>query len=209
MMAAPKVTPTTRDDVPEMPPFTGKINGESQLAANNLVGKTRVILEEMVREVCAKGGSPGFKIISGSMTPMIDVDDVVRVSRVQAAHVHIGDIVAFQNGKTVVVHRIIWKTRPGKPLYFRQMGDDCRASARFPASNLIGKVKIIQKKGFEINLDSPFRVIQCKFTGYRMLIYDVFHRKLRRSIRRRFFKLFRSNRPSRRANVPPAFKKEI
>lgn len=181
-----------RDDVPEMPPFTGKLDGASQLPANRLVVKAQVILKEMWREVCEKGGSPSFRIISDSMSPMIEVDDVVKVSRVEPSRVRIGDIVAFQSGQNVVVHRVIGKSWSGRQLSFRQMGDACRSSARFPTENLIGKVTTIQKKGHDIHLDSPRQVIVNKVIGWRLLFYDTFSRRLRRRIRRGLRKAFRS-----------------
>jgi len=191
LIGSAKVKLIDSDDVPEMPPFTGKLNGASQLPANRLAGKSQVVLKEMWREVCEKGGSLSFKIVSGSMSPVIEVDNVVRVSRVEPSRVRIGDIVAFQSGQNVVVHRVIGKRWPGGHLYFRQMGDVCRASGRFPAENLIGKVTAIQKKGHEIHLDSPRQVIRNKVIGCRLLFYDTLNRRLRRRTRSELRKAFR------------------
>jgi signal peptidase I len=179
------------DDVPEMPPFTDKSDGASQLPANRLIDKTQVVLKEMWREVCEKRGSLNFRIVSGSMSPLIKADDVVKVSRVEPSRVRIGDIIAFQSGQNVVVHRVIWKSRSSQQLRFRQMGDACRSSARFPARNLIGKVTVIQKQGYEKRLDSPGQVIGNKIIGWRLLFKDTYKRKLRQRIISGLRKAFR------------------
>jgi len=78
------------------------------LAANKLDCKAQCILGEMWQEACERGGSLSFKVVSGSMSPMIEVGDVVTVGRADHSRVRIGDVVAFQDGQNVVVHRVSW-----------------------------------------------------------------------------------------------------
>lgn len=163
---------------------------KESLATKRLGCTTQDILGEMWQEVCERGGSLSFRIVSGSMSPMIEVDDVVRVSRVEPSRVRIGDIVAFQNGRNVVVHRVIGKSRSAGRLRFRQMGDAGRSSARFPAQNLIGKVTVVHKKGYEIHLDSPIHMIGNKVIGWRLRLVDFIGRRLLRRIRRYLRKAF-------------------
>lgn len=178
-----KVKPNNNDDVPEMLPLTDKSISSDQLTVDGPAGKARTLLRGMWQEVWEKGNNPNFLIISGSMSPMIEVNDVVIVSRVEASRIGTGDVVAFYSGQIVTVHRIIGKRRPGGRLHFREMGDACRHSGRFPAENLIGKVITIQKKGREIHLDSYSQTLKNRMAGFRLLLFDLYNRKLRRRLR--------------------------
>ena len=75
-------------------------------------------------------------VISGSMSPEIEIDDLV-VTKKQAEY-HVGDIVTVDNGKSFVTHRIIEETPEG----FITKGDANLTVDGYISSedNFIGKV---------------------------------------------------------------------
>ncbi|MBQ9915084.1 MAG: signal peptidase I [Clostridia bacterium] len=75
-------------------------------------------------------------VISGSMSPEIEIDDLV-VTKKQAEY-HVGDIVTVDNGKSFVTHRIIEETPEG----FITKGDANNSPDAFVATNenISGKV---------------------------------------------------------------------
>lgn len=129
------------------------------MALDNLETKIRDILPEMWQEVCEKGSSVRFRISSGSMSPMINVGDIVKVRKIEPSAVCAGDVVAFQTGQRVIVHRVIARKWSVNGLIFRHGGDSSVSSGVFKADMLIGKVVSINKAGRDIPLDTVRHVI--------------------------------------------------
>ena len=134
--------------------------------------KTQSALMEMWRETCRGGGSVSFKILSASMRPTIEVGDTVRVGRVEPSGVRVGDILAFQDGQNVVVHRIIDKNWSDRELRFRHRGDAGGLSGIIGAQHLIGKVLAVKRKEREISLDTPWFTISNRVLGWRLHFID-------------------------------------
>ena len=145
----------------------------------------------MWQEACDKGTTLHFKVISGSMSPLIEIDDVVKVNKVEPSEVRIGDIIAFQVGQNVMVHRIIGVNYSNKQLVFRHMGDAGAASGKITESKLIGRVLAIEKEGHEISLDTRWYIISKKIMGWRLQLlrylgrirYPYINRIIRLSLR--------------------------
>lgn len=115
--------------------------------AYRINGKTESLLGDMWQEACEKGKSLSFKVVSGSMRPTIKVGDVVKVTRAQPAEVRIGDVVAFNDGPHVIVHRIIGKRLSNHQIIFRHIGDAGLSSGYVDGQNLIGRVSQIERGG--------------------------------------------------------------
>ena len=150
-------------------------------------GKAENILEEMWQEARQKGKRLSFRIMSGSMSPTIEAGNVVRVKRVPPSRMRTGDIAAFYVDSRVVVHRLIGKTRRGRRLKFCHRGDAASSSGKISADSLIGKVAVIEKEGYEINLESPGQVVADRLLGWRLGFVDA----IGRSRRRRFGRYLR------------------
>ena len=145
--------------------------------------KTQSILGEMWQEAYERGRSLSFKIISGSMSSVIEVGNVVRVSRVEPSRVRIGDIVAFKkDDQNVVVHRIIGKSLSDARLTFREIGDAGGPSGKIAAQDIIGRVTVIEKDGHEIRLDSRRHIISNCTLGWRLRLADALGRMQHRHI---------------------------
>ena len=134
--------------------------------------KARNLLPEMWQEVCERAGSLSFRVVSGSMEPLVGVGDKVNVARAEPSRLHIGDIVAFRDGQNVLVHRVIGRSRSDGQFTFRHRGDAGTVSGIFTANNLIGKVCAIEKDKREINLEAPRYTISNKILGWRLRLKD-------------------------------------
>lgn len=147
------------------------------MAAKILECKLQNVLDEMWQEACDSGKNLSFKIISGSMSPMLEVGDVVRVKRAEPTRVRVGDVVAFKEGQSVVVHRVIGRISANGQLTFRHMGDAGLFSGTIVAQNLIGKVFVIEKEGRKISLDSRRHILSNRILGWRLLLVDILGRR--------------------------------
>lgn len=130
----------------------------------------------MWQEACRKGDRLSFKVVSGSMSPAIRAGEVVRIRKIPPGKIRTGDIVAFRQGKNIIVHRVIGKRRAGRQLSYRQMGDAGRTSGSFYAGDLIGRVTTIQKDEREINLESPTYITINRITAWRLRYRDMVNR---------------------------------
>lgn len=142
------------------------------MVVNRLDYKTQSALGEIWREACERGRNLSFKIVSGSMSPIIEVGDVVRVTRVEPSRIRIGDVVLFKDCQNVVVHRIIGKSLSNAQLAFRQMGDAGGPSGKIAAQDIIGRVIVIEKEGREIYLDSRRHIMGNRILGWRLRLLD-------------------------------------
>ncbi len=106
----------------------------------------------------------------------------MKVSRAQPSEIRIGDVVAFQDGQDVVVHRVISKSLSNQQIIFRHMGDAGLSSGRMPAQNLIGRVSAIEKEGRTILLDSRRYVITSRIMVWRLRLMESLARLLYRHI---------------------------
>ena len=92
-------------------------------------------------------------IVSGSMSPAIDIGDIVIVERIHPEKsmekVEIGDVIQFRDGGVKVTHRVIdiKEDERGLPLYITQ-GDDNPSPDSEPveAEQFVGKVKTVVPK---------------------------------------------------------------
>ena len=148
--------------------------------------KTRSILDEMWLEARGKGSSLSFKIASGSMRPINRTGNTVRVRRVQPSEIRTGDIVAFQEDRHVVVHRVIGKVLDGQQTLFRHMGDAGLLSGTMSARNIIGRVISVNRDGQEIILDKTRYILDGKIMVWRSRLVDRLNRVQSRYFRKNF-----------------------
>ena len=163
---------TIAEEVPRYPRQQKNPTEESIWTIDKLNDKVNIVLGEMLQEVCERGKSLSFKIASGSMSPIIEVGNVVKISQVKPSRVRTGDIVAFREGQNVVVHRIIGKKRLNRELIFSHRGDDGAISGKVPAKDLIGRVFLIKKGEREISLNTLWSAISNKILGWKLRLLN-------------------------------------
>ena len=136
----------------------------------------------MWQEACQNGSTVSFRIASGSMRPAIEIGDTVKVRRAESSEIRAGDIVAFKDGKNIIVHRIVRVRRTNGHLDFFQMGDAGGVSQNIRADRIIGKVVTINKNGREVRLDSLKQTIIKRLSVWRLLIVDSTNRRRHQNI---------------------------
>ncbi len=140
-------------------------------SATNMTRKEVIkLLPDMWQETCDRGGCLTFRLISGSMEPLIRVGDRVKVSRMEPSRLRIGDIIAFREGRGVTVHRIIRRSHIDGQLYFYAQGDAGSGWGKVTKEDLIGKVYAIERDQCEILLDTPRYMVVNKILGWRLFL---------------------------------------
>jgi len=128
-----------------------------------LIGITLLVYVLDIKIRASKGdySAPTFNayvVLTGSMLPEIQVNDVVITKKVEAEDLDVGDIITFAStdsrfAGTIITHRII-KKNPGVDgggITFQTKGDNNNVadSALVPAANIYGKVILkIPKLGY-------------------------------------------------------------
>jgi hypothetical protein len=111
---------------------------EISLSGGHLAGLMEAVLE--------KGARFRFMARGFSMSPFIRDRDIIIVYPAKIREVCVGDVTAAVNCLThsVVVHRIVGKTRTG----FILKGDNCRSpDGVFAAESVLGVVKTVERNG--------------------------------------------------------------
>ena len=93
-------------------------------------------------------GIKTYVIISGSMKPNIDIGDIVIVK--EEKNLHIGDVISYRKGQSVITHRIVNITEENEGKKYRTKGDNNNTedSEIILNENIEGKViKIVPKLG--------------------------------------------------------------
>ena len=165
---------------------------KEKLLADKLDCNDKEILAEMWREACQNGKNLSFRVISGSMRPVIEAGNVVKIIRVLPSSIHVGDVVAFQVGEKIVVHRVISKSKSNRQIVFRHMGDACRRAEQFLPEHLIGRVSVVEKDGCEIHLDLPCHTLGKKIRVWRSRFIDTVYYMKNRHTRVVLLKKIRS-----------------
>lgn len=136
------------------------------------------VVRRLQEDLFQEKGSEWMKVISGSMCPLIEVNDRVLVKKIPGDHVRSGDIVLFRSDEFFIVHRVIKILREADSIVILQKGDaNNHMSAVRPAS-IVGKITAIEKKGKIVELESLrgkcMNVLPAirNYFSYRDLIYS-------------------------------------
>ena len=87
-----------------------------------------------------------FNIVSESMEPTLEINDVVVVKTCEATQLQKGDIITFQQDGRIISHRILDITKDKKIIKFRTKGDN----NEIPDSDLIPEGQVYGKVLFSI-----------------------------------------------------------
>ena len=85
--------------------------------------------------------------MSGSMRPLIDIDDRVLARLVDPEEVKPRDIILFKNTDTPVTHRVVKVIRHNGKAMILQRGDAGGTPGTITAEAIVGKVVGIEKNG--------------------------------------------------------------
>jgi len=85
-------------------------------------------------------------ILTGSMSPLLEPGDSVKIKPAQCVCCHIGDIIVFRQGQKLTAHRLIFRFAFGKVCILYQKGDVNRLGNFIQLHQIAGKVTGVIKK---------------------------------------------------------------
>ncbi|NVM20309.1 MAG: hypothetical protein HWN68_00830 [Desulfobacterales bacterium] len=128
--------------------------------------KANVIIE-MQEELFRKQGEGWFRIVSGSMRPLIDAQDRVLAKHMEADEVEPGDIILFKNSHVLVTHRVIRILRRNGKTMILQRGDAGGSASTVAPESVMGKVVAVEKDGRLLRLDCGWARVVNAFLGFQ------------------------------------------
>jgi|GEM_PF-1466747 len=120
---------------------------------------SKPVINDLLVELFEKEGKGWFRVVSGSMTPLIEVNDRVLVRKENIKQIGVGDIILFKEQGVLVVHRVLGKFCENGRLYFLQRGDCGGSVGRIAAENVMGKVVAVEKKGRVLRLQGWKKIV--------------------------------------------------
>ncbi len=87
-------------------------------------------------------GYEAYTVVSGSMAPEIPTGSVVYVRPVEPESVRAGDVIAFQAGRSAVVHRVVENQSEESSFITKGDANDTIDLSAVPYSQLLGEVAL-------------------------------------------------------------------
>lgn len=112
------------------------------------------VVRRLQEDLFQKNGSEWLKVISGSMYPLIEVNDRVLVNKIPFDHLRSGDIVLLRYDEFFIVHRVIKILREDDNTLILQKGDANNYASTVRPESIVGKITAIEKKGRIVELKS-------------------------------------------------------
>jgi signal peptidase I len=121
------------------------------------------IVSDLIREEMAQGTAFRFRVISGSMSPLIASGDEILVERASADKLRRGDIVLYTAGGAFHTHRLLARRRRGGATLLVTKGDtSLNPDQPWREEQLLGKVVAIRRENRMVDLgNGKWRVTNC------------------------------------------------
>lgn len=118
---------------------------------------SEAILASLSLEALRQGQSLWFRVASGSMSPILQVNDEIYIVPTQACEINRGDIAAFETGEGLMVHRIVYMQSQGKGATRRllQMSDVVLQPTWLQEQAIVGRVIIVRHDAKQLSLRHP------------------------------------------------------
>src|SRR4051812_6644165 len=108
---------------------------------------------ELVAEIVGRFGSARVRVQGSSMLPTVRPGDEAELRSTPSIEIKGGDVVAFQQGERLFVHRVIGRDRDG----LLTRGDALRhTDAPVSSDQLLGVVVSVLRKGEQVRLQPSF-----------------------------------------------------
>lgn len=133
-------------------------------------------------EVPSFMGYKPFIVLSGSMSPAINVGDLVVTKETDTSSLAVGDIIAFREGESVITHRIVGITETDGELQYTMKGDANNVDDAKPVTEKMieGAYTLgIPKMGnVALFMQTPIGMLICIGIPVLLLIsYDIIRRR--------------------------------
>jgi len=112
------------------------------------------VVSDLIREEMAQGTTFHFRVISGSMAPLIGTGDEVVVERASADGLRRGDIVLYTVDGAFHTHRLLARRRHGNATLLVTKGDaSLNPDQPWQEEQLLGKVVAVRRGERTIDLE--------------------------------------------------------
>ncbi len=112
------------------------------------------VVSNLIREEMAQGTPFRFRVISGSMAPLIEAGDEIVSQRASAETLRRGDVVLYTMGNAFHTHRLLTRRRRGDVTLLVTKGDASLSPDQpWGEESLLGKVVAIRKGHRTIDLE--------------------------------------------------------
>ncbi len=128
-------------------------SSQPSIDRDNVIKANPRLIREMQTELFQKQGQGWFRIVSGSMRPLIDVEDRIFAKGVSATGIKPGDIILFKTAEAQVTHRVVKIARQNGRTAILQKGDAGAYSSTIPLGSVMGRVTAIEKNGRILSLE--------------------------------------------------------
>ncbi|MDY6865829.1 MAG: signal peptidase I [Halobacteriota archaeon] len=155
------------------------------------VSKSTII--DLWNDLNKKNEGSWLSVLSGSMAPLLQIDDKVLIRSVKPDEIRFGDIVVFKDADRLVVHRVIRKYRSKESggLSFVQKGDATTTAEISSEDEVVGRVVSIDKNGRVIEHNKGiWKLYNILITLFSTLVYYIKPRnRILKRISRFFFNM--------------------
>lgn len=125
------------------------------VTVDDVATSQRKIASDLIREEIAQGTTFRFRVISGSMAPLIAVGDEIVVERASVDVLRRGDIVLYTVDGAFHTHRLLARRRRGDATLLVTKGDaSLNPDQPWSEEQLLGKAVAIKKEERTIDLES-------------------------------------------------------
>jgi len=119
-----------------------------------------------------------LRVFGNSMMPLIKAGDLIYLKLTKSKNLKRGDIFAFLDNETIVVHRLIKKKNVNGIWWFCQKGDNLSGWSWILEDKVLGRVKSIQTADRTLNMFQwPWTWIN-PITGFMVLFYLTVYEKV-------------------------------
>lgn len=113
------------------------------------------VIEALYIEAVRKGQSQWFRVVTGSMHPLLRIGERVRIEPTTACQLQVGEIAAFETGEGLVIHRIVQRLTGNERTQLIEMSDVHLRPGPVSSTAVVGRVVAIQQGVTLIDLQRP------------------------------------------------------
>ncbi len=142
------------------------------------------IIASLSVQALRQGQSLWFRVISGSMQPIVSIGDTVLIQSTHVSEIRPGDIAAFETSDGLVIHRIVRRKTIGGLVQLLEMSDVGLAASWIEEHAIVGRVNLIRHHSKQVDLQHPIAKKCGAVTAYlRYASFQLYHAQKLRILR--------------------------